>query len=85
MRSSVDLPQPDGPTNTTNSPALTVEVDAVDDVHPAERLPHLRGFLNSCHACLPAPLCGSNRAISCPVGAIIAKSCKRYKTCYRPA
>ena len=30
MRSSVDLPQPDGPTNTTNSPERIVEVDAVD-------------------------------------------------------
>ena len=33
-RSSVDLPQPDGPMSETNSPAATVEVDAVerDDV-----------------------------------------------------
>ena len=32
MRSSVDLPQPEGPTMTTNSPSAIVEVDAVDDL-----------------------------------------------------
>ena len=32
MRSSVDLPQPDGPTKTTNSPSSIVEVDALDDL-----------------------------------------------------
>ncbi len=29
MRSNVDLPQPDGPTITTNSPSLDRHVDAV--------------------------------------------------------
>ena len=32
MRSSVDLPQPDGPTNTTNSRSCDIEVDALDDL-----------------------------------------------------
>ena len=36
MRSSVDLPQPDGPTKTTNSPSFTVEVDVVQDLDRAE-------------------------------------------------
>ena len=31
IRSSVDLPQPDGPTNTVKAPSSTAEVDAVDD------------------------------------------------------
>ena len=30
MRSSVDLPQPDGPTSTTNSPSPIVQADVVD-------------------------------------------------------
>ena len=30
MRSSVDLPQPDGPTSTMNSPSCDVERDVVD-------------------------------------------------------
>ena len=30
IRSSVDLPQPDGPTSTMNSPLSIVEVDVVD-------------------------------------------------------
>ena len=32
MRSSVDLPQPDGPTKTQNSRSSIVEVDALDDL-----------------------------------------------------
>ncbi len=32
IRSSVDLPQPEGPTKTANSPGSIVEVDAVDDL-----------------------------------------------------
>ena len=32
MRSSVDLPQPDGPTMTTNSPSADLGVDAMDDL-----------------------------------------------------
>ena len=32
IRSSVDLPQPEGPTKTTNSLGVDVEVDALDDV-----------------------------------------------------
>ena len=48
MRSSVDLPQPDGPTNTTNSPSATsrstpwmtvVVAEALDDVAQLERWP----------------------------------------------
>ena len=38
IRKSVLLPQPDGPTNTTNSPDLIVEVDPVDDFVGAVRL-----------------------------------------------
>ena len=38
MRSSVDLPQPDGPTSTTNSPSCDREVDAVQDGDGAESL-----------------------------------------------
>ena len=33
MLSSVDLPLPDGPSSTTNSPAYEVEVDAAQRVH----------------------------------------------------
>ncbi len=36
IRSSVDLPQPDGPTKTTNSPSLDLEIDALDDVDAGE-------------------------------------------------
>ena len=35
IRSSVDLPQPDGPTRTRNSPLPMVERDAVDGDHSA--------------------------------------------------
>ena len=46
MRSSVDLPQPDGPTKTTNSPSSTVKVDVVQDLGRAEGLGDaLRGKL----------------------------------------
>ena len=31
MRSSVDFPQPEGPTKTTNSLLLIVEIDTLDD------------------------------------------------------
>ena len=34
IRSSVDLPQPEGPTNTTNSPSLMSQGDAMDDDRP---------------------------------------------------
>ncbi len=34
MRSSVDLPQPDGPTMTMNSPSSMSIVDAVDHLDP---------------------------------------------------
>ena len=33
MLSSVDLPLPDGPSSTTNSPAYSIEVDAAQRVH----------------------------------------------------
>ena len=36
-RSSVDLPQPDGPTKTQNSPCGDGEVDVLDDVRPAPK------------------------------------------------
>ena len=36
MRSSVDLPQPDGPTKHDELAVLHVEVDVVDDLDPAE-------------------------------------------------
>ena len=35
MRSSVDLPQPDGPTRTRNSPLSILERDVVDGRHAA--------------------------------------------------
>ena len=35
MRSSVDLPQPDGPTKTMNSPCLDIQIDAVQNIHRA--------------------------------------------------
>ena len=41
MRSSVDLPQPDGPTITMNSPSATSVVDAVDDLEVAVALAHV--------------------------------------------
>ena len=41
MRSSVDLPQPDGPTKTANSPGIDGEIDAVDDLHVAVALDDL--------------------------------------------
>ena len=37
IRSRVDLPQPEGPTKTTNSLRLDVEVDALDHLERAER------------------------------------------------
>ncbi len=33
MRKSVDLPQPDGPTSTTNSPSAIIDIDAVNDLY----------------------------------------------------
>ena len=41
IRSSVDLPQPEGPTKTANSPGSMREVDAVDHRHGAVVLHHL--------------------------------------------
>ena len=38
MRSSVDLPQPEGPTNDDELAIGDVEVDALDDLHGAETL-----------------------------------------------
>ena len=38
VRSMVDLPQPEGPTKTTNSPCSMSEVDAVDGEHRTEAL-----------------------------------------------
>ena len=37
MRSSVDFPQPDGPTMQTNSPGAMREVDAVERQHVPAR------------------------------------------------
>ncbi len=34
MRSSVDLPQPDGPTSTQNCPSTDLEVDALEGIDP---------------------------------------------------
>jgi hypothetical protein len=42
MRSSVDLPQPEGPTMTTNSPSAMSTVDAVDHRGVAVALLHAR-------------------------------------------
>ena len=38
MLSRVDLPQPDGPTRTRNSPSLERDVDALEDLDAAEAL-----------------------------------------------
>ena len=38
MASSVDFPQPEGPTRTTNSPVCDLEVDALQHLHRAETL-----------------------------------------------
>ena len=40
IRSSVDLPQPEGPTSTMNSPLAIVRLDAVDGVDAARELLH---------------------------------------------
>ena len=68
MRSSVDLPQPEGPTNTTNSPSAIVEIDAMDDMDIAEGFADALEF-QTCHACLPfAGSCqafGPSRARNC--------------------
>ncbi len=40
-RSKVDLPQPDGPTKTTNSPLLDREIGIGNDDDVAEALPHI--------------------------------------------
>ena len=44
MRSSVDLPQPDGPTSTTNSPSPMRYIDAVDDRQSCQRPCARRGL-----------------------------------------
>ena len=38
MASSVDLPQPEGPTSATNSPVLRLEIDALQHLDRAEAL-----------------------------------------------
>ena len=37
VRSSVDLPQPEGPTKTTNSPSSDLQIDVVQHVDGADR------------------------------------------------
>ena len=55
MRSSVDLPQPDGPTKTHELAVRHLEVDAVDDVDGAEGLVDAAKLLaRSCHF-IPVP------------------------------
>ena len=54
MRSSVDLPQPEGPTSTTNSPSRDREVDAVEHVDRAVGLADF-GDVDGCHAMLLSP------------------------------
>ena len=44
MRSRVDLPQPEGPTKTTNSPAVDVEIDALDHLDGAEGFAYTAQF-----------------------------------------
>ena len=53
MRSSVDLPQPDGPISETNSPFSIVEVDALerDRVALRERLRRRRCELDDARSC----------------------------------
>ena len=60
MRSSVDLPQPDGPTNTTNSPESIVEVDAVDHLVAAVGL---RRTFDAAATCRPCVGCTRRRAV----------------------
>ena len=38
MASSVDLPQPDGPTRAMNSPVCSLEIDSLEDLDRAEAL-----------------------------------------------
>ena len=70
MRSSVDLPQPDGPISETNSPALDVEGDVLqrrdaraerlrdavdlDDVRPGRAHAKCSGALRSTSRSVPA-------------------------------
>ena len=52
MRIVVVLPQPDGPTNTMNSPSAAVEREVLDRDDVAEAFPNLTE-LNSCHSNSP--------------------------------
>ena len=54
MRSSVDLPQPDGPTKTTNSPCLISRSMPWSDIHGAIGLADILQ-LEACHVILPFP------------------------------
>ena len=60
MRSSVDLPQPDGPTSTTNSPSSISDIDAVDDLDRSEGLSDVAD-LDGSHAVPPGMLLGPLR------------------------
>ena len=61
MRSVVDLPQPDGPSSTMNSPSLIVKIDVIDrrSCMPRKSLahilqPHHRHRHRSFHLTAPA-------------------------------
>ncbi len=58
MRSRVDLPQPDGPTSTTNSPSLDPQVDVDQDLGLAialvERVDAQRRHVGAPHLTAPA-------------------------------
>ena len=55
MRSSVDLPQPEGPSSTTKEPSSIFEVDAVDDFEVAVVLLDVLDRYR-CHVCVPVLL-----------------------------
>ena len=65
MRSSVVLPQPDGPSSVKNSPSPTVEVDIVDGAHRAEAA---RDARDDDAAHLSSPVSGEVRGVSATEG-----------------
>ena len=71
--SSVDLPEPDGPTRPTASPRSTAERDALQDVHPRGARPRLRS--TSC----------SSIALTIPLSDPISRACQPRKLLPGPA
>ena len=75
IRSSVDLPQPDGPISETNSPRLDVEVDPVERGHAGLEL--LRDALDrDGWAVVHATCSGARRRTSFSASTIAPKKAK---------